>query len=516
MTRHEKYSKELLNGKVFLHSSVGYASKDNIYWNENLENKTYQIYAHSLGFLNYLTKQYEDTEDEIYLDESEILLLKWLNVDHLSKFIMHEQSVAARLINILRFLKFRHSENISDKLLDVAKEHIEFLLDDANYKKNNHGIMMDTSLSISLEYMPESLKQYKERVIEKVITRSKEAINRDFSQNFLHLENSPDYHRLTVLWLKTIEKRLKKVGSTLGKEYIYKLDKASSLDAIIAMPNLRYPIYGDSSDGRYKGNKDYSDFIDTKAGRVIFQNQHEKSQLTFIAGYGSKGHKHYDDLSFIFYDGREVLLNDSGKYNYDKNDKLRKHMISPLAHNSLSIYNKNYVISNLKSDQEKIYIKNHFIGKKYKLVTGINKSYDGVKLTRNLAILNNDVIVIYDQFESTQQNTIAVNFNLGLNITAERLEFGKFLIKGKRDYILQSHKGLYTCVLLNDSDLTPCKISNTFNRFKPNQRILYRQKTRNGTFLTTLSSSDIRLKIESFDENGLILKCNDESYTIVF
>ena len=59
----------------------------------------------------------------------------------------------------------------------------------------------------------------------------------------------------------------------MGKEYIYKLDKASSLDAIIAMPNLRYPIYGDSSDGGYNGNKDYSDFIDTKAGRVIFQNQ---------------------------------------------------------------------------------------------------------------------------------------------------------------------------------------------------------------------------------------------------
>lgn len=516
MEGYTKYSNELLEGNVFIHVSVGYASKKEEFWNKNLEDKTYQIYAHSLTFLKYLTEQYVESNDVIYLDEAEELLDRWLESKHLSKFISHEQPVAARLNNILRFSQSRYGEDIPEHILKILENHINFLLDDNNYRKNNHGIMMDTSLSGTLKFIPKSLKHIEKVIINKVISRSQEAINRDFSRKGLHLENSPDYHRLTVRWLHVVEKNLNQVGSTLGEEYVEKLKNAATLDAIISMPNLRYPIYGDSSDGTFKGIKNYDDFIDRKAGRAIFHNKKEKSQLTFICGYGSKGHKHHDDLSFIFYDGNEVLFNDSGKYNYNKNDKIRQHLISPLAHNSLSVYKNNYTISREKADQEKVYIENFMVNDNYKLIKGVNNSYQNTNLIRYITILKNNTIVIIDKFNSKNQNTIAVNFNLGLNITATLLERGKYLIKGTENHILQSHVGKYTSVLLNDSELTPCKISNKFNKYESNQRILYRQKTRTGCFLTTISKENDIIEIIEFNENNIILNSNNEQYNIIF
>lgn len=516
MESYTKYSNELLEGEVFIHISVGYASKHEEYWNQKLDNKTYQIYAHSLTFLKYLSEQYAESKDDIFLDEGEQLLNRWLDTKHLSTLIMHEQPVAARLNNILRFSHYRYPDSIPENILEIVEDHIQFLLDNKNYRKNNHGIMMDTSLSGTLKYIPQNLKHIEKSIIDKVISRSQDAIDRDFSKKQLHLENSPDYHRLTVRWLHAVERNLNQASSTLGEEYVKKIELAATLDAIIAMPNLRYPIYGDSSDGTFKGIKNYDDFIDEKAGRAIFQNEKKKSQLTFIAGYGSKGHKHYDDLSFTFYDGNQVVFNDSGKYNYNKNDKIRKHVISPLAHNSLSIYKENYVISNRKSDQENIYIEKYLFDEKYKIVKGVNASYPNTILTRYLAVLNNDTIIIYDRFDSKNQNTIAVNFNLGLNVSATLLERGKYLIEGVENHVLQSHVGKYTSVILSDSELTPCKISNKFNKYESNQRILYRQKTRKGFFLTSISREDNEIEIIEFNETNLTLKSNNQTYNISF
>lgn len=513
MKKFDHYSDKLLEGDIFIHTSVGYVSKEEDFWNEKLNNKTYQIYVHSLPFLKYLSESYNHTKNRRYLIEGEKLLNKWIDINHKSEHIMHEQPVAARVNNILRFSQYGY-DSIPHNILKLIKDHIEFLLDDKNYKKNNHGIMMDTSLSNTLKYIPSELKNIEQIIVEKVITRSQEAINRDFSSANLHLENSPDYHRLTVKWLGNIEKNLNLVNQTLGKKYVEKLNEAMELDSIIAMPNLRYPIYGDSSDGTFKGEKKYTDYVDKEAGRVIFQNEERKSQLTFISGYGSKGHKHFDDLSFIFYDGNEVLFNDSGKYNYNKKDKVRQHLISPLAHNSLSIYKKNYRITSLESDKSSITIDSYKINDDYKIVKGINRNYKKTELIRYMIILKDDTIIMYDKFNSDFQNTIAVNFNLGLNVQATPISRGMYLIEGRKNYILKSHFGKFTSVILNDSNLTPCKISNRFNMYESNQRILFRQKTRAGFFLTTLSKTENDFEITEFNHKNLIVQNNNKVYEI--
>lgn len=506
------FANDALDGKIFIHASVGYITKNDDIWNTNLKDKTFQIYVHSLPMLRYLVQSYNETKNEAYLSESFFYFKQWKQVNHSSKYVWHEQSVASRLrYFILLSNVVRDNDEILKEELDFEiRKHAEFLLDDNNYRENNHGIMMDRALSNCLPSLSPRYDDLKKEITKIVKLRAKNALNRDFSYKKLHLENSPDYHRLTTIWLSEIENNLNSIGESLGVEYKNQLETSSKIDSIVASPTLRYPIMGDSSDGRFKGEKSYDNFVDYEAGRAIVHNRKYKSQLTFISGYGSKGHKHYDDLSFIFHDGKEYVLNDSGKYNYKKNDPIRRHLISPLAHNSLSKYNELYTLSNLHDEKSKVYLSSFKEFPTYYKLEGWNKSYEKLELNRIIIYFKNNSIVIIDNFNSNEQNTVAVNFNIGLNITVEKKSHSEFNLKGKSEYVLKSHHGTFTSVLLNDSKTTPCKISNRFNKYEENNRILLRQKTRNGSFVTSITPKSHEIKDVNFSNNILTLLLNEE------
>ena len=510
------YAEEALKGKLFVSSAIGFVKDSDDFWNDKLDDKTYQVYIHSLLILRYFTFAYRETNKEVYIDKAKEYLNRYLSRKDKSKYSWHEQSVAGRLNNILHFTgEYYKSEPKPKELNDYLKTHISFLLNDDNYKKNNHGIMMDSALASSLRLLNDDLLKFKKPIVEKVIVRAREAILRDFSEKGLHLENSPDYHRLTVKWLLALERKLNVEEATLGDEYVNKLKESEKLDAIIATPNNRYPIMGDSSDGQYKGEKSFDNFIDKTAGRAIFHNKKIRSQLTFIAGYGSKGHKHYDDLSFIFHDGKQAVFNDSGKYNYDKSSRLRNHVISPMAHNSLAIYKENYTISHKDEIKKKIYIAREEQKESYNLVQGYNKSYGkNIVLKRTLVFFEDNSILIYDKFKAEKPITAAVNFNLGIDVLTEKVAKGEFLIKGENNYFLKSHIGKFTSVQLDDTNFNPCIISNRFNTVEKNNRILFRQKTSKGAFLTTIVPESSELKIIKIREDQVTVSYRNQEMVI--
>ena len=505
------YSNQALKGKLFINSAIGYVNSNEDFWNRRLNERTYQVFTHGLFMVNYLSDSYLQTNDERYIDLATYYLNNWLVTHHKSKLVWHETSVALRLTNILKYINALYSKSdVPIYLTELIVNHIEFLLDDENYRENNHGIMMDSRLASAINSLPVSINDYSSLIIKKVKERSRLAIDRDFSSTGLHLENSPDYHRLTVNWLSDIQENLILQDDTLGKEYVEKLKRAKEIEAIVAMPNNRYPILGDSSSGTFIGQKNYEDFVDKEAGRVIYHNEDLKSQLTFISGYGSKGHKQFDDLSFIFFDGNEVVFNDSGKYNYDLKDPIRKHMISPLAHNSLSLYKENYTVSNNMKAKEAVFINHTKSHKYYKLVQGVNNSYPNLKLVRTLIYFYDNTLLIYDDFSSTNQNTIAVNFNLGLGVRAKRNSLTEYSLIGKgTKYILKSYDDRMTSVLLDDSNYHVCGISDSFNKIKKNQRILFRKKTREGSFLTSITQENSDFNVNSFENRTLDLTLNN-------
>lgn len=510
-----EYADNALKGILFIGSSVGNVDGNEEIWNIKLSNRTYQVYAHSLLMVYYLTEAYNNTGDRKYINKAQSYLLSWIRKEHKSKYLWHEYSTLSRLKYTLFFINSYKNNSIrSTDLTNLLKQHLNFLMDDKNYKKNNHGIMIDNALISSVAGLPEELKHIKAEIEEKVIERSQNAIKRDFSTRGIHLENSPDYHRLTVKWLLHIEEKLNVENKSLGEKYVQKLKLSKSLDSIIVMPNNRYPIYGDSSDGRFQEQKNFEDFIDEEAGRAIFHNKNLHSQLTFISGYGRKGHKHFDDLSFIFHDGKQVIFNDSGKYNYEKSNPIRKHLISPLAHNSLSVYKENYLISEIQDIKNKVFISKYLITENYKLIQGINNSYSGITLKRTLLFFCDNSILIFDQFSSDNVNTIAVNFNLGLDVTVNKISRTEYHIEGDKKYILKSHISPFTSVLLEDKYNTICKISNKFGKSEPNYRILLRLKTKKGAFLTTIEPEKSQLEIIGVEDNTVSLVFEDQSMKI--
>lgn len=510
-----EYAENALLDKFFISSSVGYIHNNKEFWNEKPTDRTFQIYAQSLYPIHYLTYAYIKNSEEKYIKLAEDLLKRWLNINIVSEYSFHEYPVLSRLRNTLYFINNYSNNSLDrDKLMKFLTQHIEFLLDDNNYKKNNHGIMMDNSLVTSVSLLPSELESLKIEILDKVIIRSREAINRDYSSQCLHLENSPDYHRLVTKWLLSIESKLQANNYSLGDSYVSVLKTAEKIDEIIVMPNNRYPILGDSSDGFYKGEKSYEDFIDVEAGRVILHNEEYNSQLTFVAGYGRKGHKHFDDLSFIFFDGNEVVFSDSGKYNYEKDDYVRRHVISPLGHNSLSVYKENYKISQIPSIKNKISIANIVRSDDYKIIKAYNNSYNNVRLLRTLIYFKNNSILIYDQFDSSVSNTVAVNFNLGLNIEVEKINRDEYHLIGENCYVLKSHINKFTSVKLEDSPGTPCKISEKYNRYEKNKRILLRLKTKKSAFLTSIVPKEIDFQLNDIKNNVIDINFNEENMII--
>src|SRR5699024_2124150 len=99
---------------------------------------------------------------------------------------------------------------------------------------------------------------------------------------------------------------------------------------------------------------------------------------------------------------------------------------SPLGHNSLSLYKKNYKLANKQKIRNLVGISSYNEYKNFHVITGYNKAYDNLQLKRTLIFTKSNSIILIDSFFSEAQHTIAQNFNLGEKIKAERLDNSTF------------------------------------------------------------------------------------------
>src|SRR5699024_3299 len=132
-----------------------YVNSNEDFWNRRLNERTYQVFTHGLFMVNYLSDSYLQTNDERYIDLATYYLNNWLVTHHKSKLVWHETSVALRLTNILKYINALYSKSdVPIYLTELIVNHIEFLLDDENYRENNHGIMMDSRLASAINSLP--------------------------------------------------------------------------------------------------------------------------------------------------------------------------------------------------------------------------------------------------------------------------------------------------------------------------------------------------------------------------
>src|SRR5699024_8843949 len=97
------HANNALDNKLFISNSVGIVNGNEEIWNLKLENRTYQVYAHSLLMVYYLTEAYNATLDEKYIKLAQTYLSSWMRKKHKSRYIWHEYPTLSRLKYTLFF-----------------------------------------------------------------------------------------------------------------------------------------------------------------------------------------------------------------------------------------------------------------------------------------------------------------------------------------------------------------------------------------------------------------------------
>lgn len=505
-----KFSNERRRVELFLENKwlvrKGFVPLDiskGINWNyQHIDNAaTYQTYIHSLGILNDLMK-ISRLDENIKIEKiARDLILNWNNSDHskAKSYAWKEHPVSSRINNIIAFQDEATRYKLTQKTFEnLVTEHCSYLSNERNYKFNNHGLMMDYALINAANHLKDDEK--KKMYIDKAVYRIRYAIQRDFSRNGVHLENSPEYHRMVLIIFKNIEKKLKELKISLGAQETEILKLAQRYKGYIIQPNQVYPMIGDTGyipDPRIK--KSFKDFHDTEAGISILNNYNElepenSSMLIFKSGYFNKTHKHLDDLSIYLYLNGEELLIDSGKYSYSAKDPIRQHIKSPQGHNVINLPDQTYNLENPFKEQFNLKITKRVSKLNYKLVVGINKLYEGTTLTRYNILTKDNICIIIDRVVSKESKSSYQNFNLNEEAEINKIDESEYqVIINEKKFGIKTFNRTGSYVT---SDIKKGYISRKFGTYKENERILFNQEGKNLTYITAIYSLEGGLNID--------------------
>ncbi|MEK4554894.1 heparinase II/III domain-containing protein [Jeotgalicoccus sp. FSL K6-3177] len=495
--------------------------KNGIDWDYRHSNNqnTYQTYLHSLNFIKVFTELAGYNKDKYLMKKTRNIIMDWNKKNRLNNenYAWAEHPAASRIINIIYFQEHAPFYKLKKNIFDsIIMDHCKFLSDEKNYKMNNHGLMMDNALLKAADYIEdiELSKVYKD----KALYRVRLSMYRDFSRRGIHLENSPEYHRMVVIIYKKIMSTLKTTGTKLDSHFknLYKM--AEDFKAYVIKPNMEYPMLGDTGQIKEKNIvKRFSNIVDYDAGLAILQrkskgNLIDSTYLTFKCGYQSKTHKHLDDLSLTYYLNGHDLFIDPGKYSYDIKDPIREYLISPEAHTTISIKGKNYKLSNPFIDTNSLRITKYYSTTNYRIITGINKLYENVVINRTLIITNEPVVIVIDRVVANNTEIINQNFNINPQAKIIKSSDEQYEIKiNKSSYILETLK-------INNRKITS-KIKDGFVSYKfadysKNKRVVFEQINKSSTFVTHIAEKNIKIKNISFENKVLSFTCNDKSYNI--
>lgn len=452
---------------------------------------SYTLYIHSLRVTVELMLAYEATKEEKYFNKAEEIILSWIEYSKLdddNKMIWYDHTTANRVQVLIHYLYLANGldRKINIKVFKgILENHAEVMIDDAIYKHNNHGLMMDRSLII-LGYILND-----DHLFTKGKTRAINTFWYSFSSQGIHLENSPQYHSMVVRMYTEIEQYLNKKEDSLGDHVPQYLNISRDYIPIITKPDNYQPSIGDSSETKQSRHKVYENICDIEAGISVMQYEKPyKFYTTFIAGYSSKVHKHKDDLSITLnYKSKDFLV-DPGKYSYTSNDT-RRYITSKEAHNSFYLKDFDYTIKDENRYTRNIKLENHYENQHYTLVSGIHSDYDGshAKLTRTVIQFKKyPMIVMVDRVISKAKHHIKLeqNFNLASDVSVTEYQNKYKLISGDEEMTIQQFLPSFRSAIIEGDIDTPQAVNTAgFAKVKKTKQIKFNRATKQSNAFIT-------------------------------
>lgn len=363
-----------------------------------------------------------------------------------------EHAVANRLFVITAFLHYAcesTSKNSCevikkyinlDDLLIHAEKHAEWLNDDKNYVKNNHGVMMDLALA-QYSFFIKSIDIF---LYEKYIKTSERRLNMMFDLSFdkdgCCTENSPTYHFVNYSLFRAVLDFFHKFDSLDNfNGWGDRLENAKNVGNLILRSDGTLPLIGDSEE-KLGTFFPLADNLDKRSGvgyypdAGLFVASSPDFHMTFRAGGQSFSHRHIDDLSLTLQVKGKDFIIDCGMYNYDIQDKMRRWFISSRAHSGIYLESMGDVrFANFSSPQDM----SRFTSVKIKkdvnnfAICGVHNLSKGVDVERSLSYRNN-VLLIDDSFLSDVIQNWRVQFNLHPDVKLEK-------IADQNGYILENN-----------------------------------------------------------------------------
>jgi hypothetical protein len=354
-------------------------------WQVNpLADRSWQWRFNWLSFISYLLAHHTATGDLKAVCMAIEAAVSWVGTfpasagpRHPFEFAWHDHGTALRAeqIGLLVHHVEKHSlweacgeKGARELLARACLEHGQMLATDRFYSRHtNHGLEQSRVLLMLGVAIRPALPEPAQQWVEIATARINAELRHSFTDEGVHVENSPAYHAFVVKVFLGLIDDYRDAGLPELEAWMQETGpKALDYLSRIIRPDGLLPIIGDtealpvtnSFARAFEGTPAYLEFlyVQTKgakgrkpgslhriypaSGYAIFRSDwhpgaefSQAMHLVFKAGALSNYHRQQDDGSIVLYAFGEDWIIDSGLYNYDQKSAVRQYMRSRAAHN---------------------------------------------------------------------------------------------------------------------------------------------------------------------------------------
>lgn len=313
------------------------------------EHRSWGFHLHAWEFMDPLLMEYDRTGDESWLREATRIACAWWAANRTATedtdpMVWYDMSQSLRSPRLLALLhRTARVDGLRDETVILAAafaQHLDELhLPRAYNPRNNHGFYTAVSqvhASIYGRAFPDARRtgaEGRERLAEMATLQ--------FAPDGVHLEHSPDYHRML---LNSFERAVTD-GLIEDEEIKRRVERAARVFGWMIQPDGTLVQLGDSpetrvvredassidpatlfllSDGK-EGEPEAEELAAYHDGGYAFVRSPQPSApgelirsgyLAFSAAFHSRAHKHADDLNVVWFDKGQQILTDAGRFGY--------------------------------------------------------------------------------------------------------------------------------------------------------------------------------------------------------
>lgn len=242
-----------------------------------------------------------------------------------------DHAAATRIRTCLEAGELVEDATLRQGIRGVADETVAWVLDDANYRPNNHGLMS----SIALLHWHVSVERIEggSRALDTALARIVDLAGMSFDERGMCNENTIGYHNFNLHCYREILRvqDAEQISSTIDQQLRPILDRAQEALELAMLQDGTIPTLGDS--GKYRpavGRSRNRSSAFPESGLGLYKS--ERLYVSLVGGARTEIHKHADDTALTVHRDGAALLVDAGSYLYDRTDPFRRAMESTLGH----------------------------------------------------------------------------------------------------------------------------------------------------------------------------------------